>query len=228
MKRMQSTKLKTNTLTQLLAVGSVAIASVATISAAPAGAVTFTSGDLNFRGVTSNFATSVNPIPGNSFGVNFTPDPVNSVSLVTGSFSPTFTTSTNLAAPTSSTFSYFSPSTYNLDSNLVFNFTNGVSFTLLQNSKFTNTPIFNNVNVLTGYGLQLADNAGSFFTSGTDISNIPTLAFSFNDTGLASGGQFIASASPTAVPEPFTIIGTIVGGTAAFRMRKKLAAANKK
>jgi thermolabile hemolysin len=28
--------------------------------------------------------------------------------------------------------------------------------------------------------------------------------------------------SPTAVPEPFTIIGTIIGGTAAIRMRKKL------
>ncbi|MCY7337684.1 MAG: PEP-CTERM sorting domain-containing protein [Chamaesiphon sp.] len=27
----------------------------------------------------------------------------------------------------------------------------------------------------------------------------------------------------TAVPEPFTIIGTIIGGTAAFRMRKKLS-----
>jgi hypothetical protein len=26
----------------------------------------------------------------------------------------------------------------------------------------------------------------------------------------------------TAVPEPFTIIGTLVGGTAALRMRKKL------
>ena len=30
--------------------------------------------------------------------------------------------------------------------------------------------------------------------------------------------------TPTAVPEPFTIIGTIIGGTAAFRMRKKLKA----
>ena len=28
--------------------------------------------------------------------------------------------------------------------------------------------------------------------------------------------------TPTAVPEPFTIIGTLIGGTSAFRMRKKL------
>ena len=31
----------------------------------------------------------------------------------------------------------------------------------------------------------------------------------------------------TAVPEPFTIIGTLIGGTAAVRMRKKLKAGNK-
>jgi hypothetical protein len=31
----------------------------------------------------------------------------------------------------------------------------------------------------------------------------------------------------TAVPEPFTVIGTLIGGTAAVRMRKKLAARTK-
>ena len=33
--------------------------------------------------------------------------------------------------------------------------------------------------------------------------------------------------TPTAVPEPFTIIGTIVGGTAALRLRKKLTKSTK-
>lgn len=33
--------------------------------------------------------------------------------------------------------------------------------------------------------------------------------------------------SSTAVPEPFTIVGTLIGGTAAVRMRKKLANSNK-
>jgi hypothetical protein len=32
---------------------------------------------------------------------------------------------------------------------------------------------------------------------------------------------------PTAVPEPFTIVGTLVGATTAFRMRKRLKATNK-
>ena len=35
------------------------------------------------------------------------------------------------------------------------------------------------------------------------------------------------SVTPTAVPEPFTIIGTIVGGTAALRLRKKLTKSTK-
>ncbi len=47
-------------------------------------------------------------------------------------------------------------------------------------------------------------------------------------TSFRLGGSNIAAAgsangqSSTAVPEPFTIIGTIVGGSAALRMRKKL------
>ncbi|WP_245894016.1 PEP-CTERM sorting domain-containing protein [Chamaesiphon polymorphus] len=35
------------------------------------------------------------------------------------------------------------------------------------------------------------------------------------------------TATAQSVPEPFSIIGTLVGGTAAFRLRKKLADANK-
>jgi sugar lactone lactonase YvrE len=35
------------------------------------------------------------------------------------------------------------------------------------------------------------------------------------------------AATPTAVPEPFTIVGTLIGGTTAFRIRKRLKATNK-
>jgi hypothetical protein len=38
---------------------------------------------------------------------------------------------------------------------------------------------------------------------------------------------FIVPVSTTAVPEPFTIVGTLIGGTTAFRMRKKFKATNK-
>jgi thermolabile hemolysin len=41
------------------------------------------------------------------------------------------------------------------------------------------------------------------------------------------GNLALSTVAPTAVPEPFTIIGTIVGGAVALRMRKKLKAVNK-
>ena len=48
---------------------------------------------------------------------------------------------------------------------------------------------------------------------------------------LNNTSQFkaVVSTASTAlpVPEPFTVIGTLIGGTAAFRMRKKLKASNK-
>lgn len=43
------------------------------------------------------------------------------------------------------------------------------------------------------------------------------------DNFVISGSSTVA----TAVPEPFTVIGSILGGTAAFRMRKKLKSSNK-
>jgi hypothetical protein len=44
-------------------------------------------------------------------------------------------------------------------------------------------------------------------------------------TGVNLGGlTFTGNVNTTAIPEPFTIIGSIIGGTAAFRMRKKLKA----
>lgn len=51
-------------------------------------------------------------------------------------------------------------------------------------------------------------------------------------TAAPSGAAIIdniqlGTATAQSVPEPFSIIGTLVGGTAAFRIRKKLADANK-
>jgi hypothetical protein len=47
------------------------------------------------------------------------------------------------------------------------------------------------------------------------------------NTSLGFAGLVNTSASATSVPEPFTIIGSLIGGTAAFRMRKKLKSTNK-
>jgi hypothetical protein len=42
-----------------------------------------------------------------------------------------------------------------------------------------------------------------------------------------AGGISQLADGATSVPEPFTVIGSIIGGTAAFRMRKKLKSDNK-
>jgi hypothetical protein len=60
-----------------------------------------------------------------------------------------------------------------------------------------------------------------------DLSLIPNNPTNFDSNGyvtVAAGYNGFVSA--TAVPEPFTIIGSIIGGTAAFRMRKKLKSTN--
>ncbi len=47
------------------------------------------------------------------------------------------------------------------------------------------------------------------------------------DSSQTVAGTFSPAVTAKKLPEPFTIIGTILGGTAAFRMRKKLKAASK-
>jgi hypothetical protein len=68
----------------------------------------------------------------------------------------------------------------------------------------------------------------------TIIKYIPGTNSSTNFATATGGVQFSALAfdfsppgSATAVPEPFTIVGTLLGGTAAMRMRKKVLATTK-
>jgi hypothetical protein len=76
------------------------------------------------------------------------------------------------------------------------------------------------------YGI-VAQNLGETFTSAT-FSLAPVTPdkqqdrFGLDNLSFATFSQLKASA--TAVPEPFTTIGTLIGGTAAFRMRKRLKA----
>lgn len=62
----------------------------------------------------------------------------------------------------------------------------------------------------------------NYFLVSTGYNNPDFGAFTTTITGLGN-----VSASAASVPEPFTIVGTLVGGTAALRMRKKLKSANK-
>lgn len=60
---------------------------------------------------------------------------------------------------------------------------------------------------------------------GNLISTVPSLA-SVPNVYTLTGTISQAGTPATDVPEPFTIVGTLIGGTAALRMRKKLKANN--
>jgi hypothetical protein len=77
------------------------------------------------------------------------------------------------------------------------------------------------------YGIMGFDNADNYtggkFVGAFNGSNFGALTttawYSVNNADTT----FIANFSPAqSVPEPFTIVGTFVGGVAAFRMKKKL------
>jgi hypothetical protein len=61
----------------------------------------------------------------------------------------------------------------------------------------------------------------------TTLSFIHTAGSGGNNDPLIDGVSVVQLGQSQAVPEPFTVIGTLVGGTAAVRMRKKLGASNK-
>lgn len=70
-------------------------------------------------------------------------------------------------------------------------------------------------------------------TTGVFKSNLaltPKVAgntFLIEDLSFDYAARQDTGGNSTAVPEPFTIVGTLIGGTAALRMRKKLKATNK-
>ena len=61
----------------------------------------------------------------------------------------------------------------------------------------------------------------------TDMGAGSGLLFFSPGSGLGKVYQIQAVQTAQAVPEPFTIVGTLIGGTAALRMRKKLKDGNK-
>ncbi len=68
---------------------------------------------------------------------------------------------------------------------------------------------------------------GGGFENDNHTFRVPDAA-AISGTGVNLAGlSFTGNVTTTAVPEPFTIIGSIIGGTAAFRMRKKLKSTNK-
>ena len=218
--------LKINSITKAIAISGLAIGAAAMIPAAPAGAVLLNSGSLGFGDGTTDFFTSVDQT---SYAVTFSPSQLALITNVTGAFSSTFAQNELRAiTPTTGTFNLVagSANVFSLASALNFNFlSNGVNVSIGAGSTFTRN--FNNVNA----GVEFSGlNATGSVTNADGTVNLPSLAFTFNDIPSAGGGIYgitLSPNNPTAVPEPFTVIGTIVGGAAALRMRKKLAKAAK-
>jgi hypothetical protein len=216
---------------KILAASTLAVGVAAIIPAAPAGAVTLTSGELTFTGGTTNLSSLVKPVAPASFSVDFNqPSALPTVLASTGSFASFFPqpkpalVGATITSPNTFTLVSSTPTSflYSLNNPLSFNF-GTVSLNVASGSTFTGA--YSNTG---GVDFNLLSSVGSTFVTTSDSIATPinTLNFSFGDTGLSGIGTYRISASPTAVPEPFTIIGTIVGGTAAFRMRKKLASKN--
>jgi hypothetical protein len=209
---------------QVVAASSLAVGVAAIIPAAPAGAVLLNSGNFSFADGTTDFFTSVGQ---NSYTVNFNnTSGAAFINSATGAFSSSFAPgSTPAVTPSTGTFNLVSGNVFSLASPLSFNFpVNGVNVSINSGSTFTRT--FNNGTSGVGFA-DLSVNGQVANADGT--VNLQGLSFTFNDNPSPGGGSYSVTLSPNnpLVPEPFTVIGTIVGGTAAFRMRKKLANINK-
>ena len=73
---------------------------------------------------------------------------------------------------------------------------------------------------------------GAFLDGGPAATSL--IANSLNSDGVlgrytfdARNGGVVVTPPSTAVPEPFTIVGTLIGATVAFRTRQRLKATNK-
>jgi hypothetical protein len=117
--------------------------------------------------------------------------------------------------------------------NVVNGFITNLSFSYGNSSNQTSTiRIFDGLN---GTGTELASGILSQNNRPNTIDRFDPFNLSFNGTGRSvvfdvtannvafdDIGLTLVNNGATKVPEPFTIIGTVIGGTAAFRMKKHL------
>jgi hypothetical protein len=206
----------------LLAISGLAIGIATAISVAPAGAVALNTGGVTISDGTLDFYTSGNP---NSYTVTFNPGTGNVPAFssgVSGLYVDFFPNPGQVFLTGNSTGTFNrvgTTETFSLASQLDFVFTNGVTLAFDPGSTFLRV---NNTNVGVGFASQ---NITGRAINGADSVLFQSEAFTFQDAATAGGGGYSFTVSPTVIPEPFTIIGTLVGGTAAFRMRKRLIAA---
>jgi hypothetical protein len=79
-----------------------------------------------------------------------------------------------------------------------------------------------------GSGFSVVGTYNSGTSTALNLLNVQSVRFTdLSNSGVAIDNVNLTAAAATSVPEPFTIIGTLIGGTAAARMRKKLKQASK-
>jgi hypothetical protein len=176
------------------------VSSLIYVQAAPAGAVNLVqNGDFQTGDLTS--WTAGGPSMFVARGINGTP----SALFVFGSNFISQTVSTNVGQNYSLSYDFHSegntPNRFQVD-------INGV--TLFDQS---------DIPIKTPYFLPLANYSFNFVGTGSDTIRFTGIT-PFPDLQLDN--VVVDNAASTSVPEPFTVIGTLVGGTAAIRMRKKL------
>jgi hypothetical protein len=210
---------------KIVAASGLAVGVVAGVSAVPASAASFNGGQLAFSDGTSDFFAPLNATAvGGSFTITFNPGNIgfiNSNNLTVPSGTNTASSliqfSTQTLPNSTGTFSRTSANTFTLTSPLAFAFSSGTSVNFASGNVFS-LDTSNTASV----SLSLTNGLGTI-ANGLDSTVSNTLGINLQDTFIAGGGTYGVIASPTAIPEPFTVIGTIIGGTVAFRMRKKLA-----
>jgi hypothetical protein len=235
---------KINNVTKAIAITSLAMGVAAMIPAAPVGAVTLIPGQqLNFKGETTDFYPAAST--GANFSVNFFGDGTSRIvgAPATTQLGGIFPAGSSVALTSQPVgdFSYVSGSgtnlVYRLANDLTFNFGNIVGTGTPTNTSYTVTrgALFSTIYNDGNQGVQFSTTSdAAFFTNNGTVTPALTSLFQFGDVPLVVAGnsagsyQIIGSPNaPTAVPEPFTVIGTLVGGAAALRMRKKFADATK-
>ncbi len=107
-----------------------------------------------------------------------------------------------------------------------FNFTYGGTLSFLYGANGANRSATVSIGGTT-LGTITASQSGVFSTQSYTIASGTTGALKFTsntsgNAGIILDSIVLNSTDATSVPEPFTMIGTLVGGTAAIRLRKKL------
>ncbi len=219
---------------KIAAVSTLAIGA-ATIGAAPAQAA-IVNGSVSFNDGALNVSGTLPAVPGpGSFTATFNNVGAAIVSANSGSLGGLLPLGARSVAASSVGLSYSAGANYITTNDLIFDFGAAAGkLTIATGALFLDTP-----NLAGSHSNFTYQGNAATFTNGTDVTALNVTSFNFDVDNLAASNpantspngsySLVTTVAPTtAVPEPFTIVGTIIGGTAAFRMRKKVSDSVKK